>query len=207
MGVWEEFCTVCGGPTWVDEELVSKYGTWLCQQVGISQNNEIVRLQLASYDGYGTYVTVDGMPFDSKTNVALHNRHGNLHGIVCHENCLKLVKAETGFDMSYNNLYRRVGPSGILNQCTKRYADMKKYQKQMFEIDAMEKDGNEWLLKDPQRPDMNRYRIVAMWQGLEQSPLSLGGVDTAVTALGIVALLRTYRAKRSCCCQHTIIRC
>lgn len=170
MGIWEEYCTVCGGPTWIDEELVLRYGTWLCEQIGISQNNEIIDLQVASYDRYGAFVTSDGLPFCSKTNATCHNLNGELHGIICHKNCLNLVQSETGFDMSYNNLYKRVGPAGILKQCIKRYTPMNKYQKQMFEIEAMEKDGNGWLLTDPMSPGRNRYRIVAMWQGLERSP-------------------------------------
>jgi hypothetical protein len=88
MGQWGEFCSVCGGPLWIDREYKQR---WLKDIVGLAPDGVDVRLY--GYNGYGAFFTVDGGLFDSKTNVTLGNATmGAAHGVVCHRQCLRLVR-------------------------------------------------------------------------------------------------------------------
>jgi len=166
MGQWEEFCTICGGPLWIDNEYEQ---TWLKDIVGLEPDETIV--SLGAYNGYGAFVMVDGNLFDSKTNITMGNASGYTHGIICHRPCLRLVKS-MGHPVTYNALWNNVGASGQLKGCYRRFLPMTKYQKQNFDLQSLRKHNDEWLLESPAHTNRNRERIVEIWDGLKNKPPS-----------------------------------
>jgi hypothetical protein len=97
MGQWEEFCTICGGPSWLDNT-VSPYnmggeGTaWLDHMIGITPAGQF--LPIRSYTGYGSFMSVSDVCFDCKTNVVNGNHksedargctgmHGDARSVPC----------------------------------------------------------------------------------------------------------------------------
>ena len=164
MGQWEEFCTICGGPLWINNKYEQ---TWLNDIVGVQSDEVTVRL--GDYNGYGAFVMADGNLFDSKTNIMMDNATGCVHGIVCHRQCVRLIRS-MGYPVTYNALWNKVGASGQLKGCYKRFLPMSKYQKQDFDLQALHKHNDEWLLESPAHANQNRERIVKIWDGLKNKP-------------------------------------
>lgn len=57
MGQWEEFCTLCGGRTWIDDTMAIKFGKWLHAIVGIAPGRDHV-VPLVAYTGYGSFFVI-----------------------------------------------------------------------------------------------------------------------------------------------------
>jgi hypothetical protein len=170
MGQWEEFCTLCGGPLWIGHEYKEKHALWLKDIVGLLPDESIVRL--GDYNGYGAFVMADGHLFDSKTNTLFGNATGWAHGIVCHRQCLRLIRSKGTLcaPVTYNVLWDKVGASGRLKNCYRRYLPISRYQRQVFDLQALYKENDEWLLESPAHANRNRERIVTIWQGLKNKP-------------------------------------
>jgi hypothetical protein len=131
---------------------------------------------LAGYDGYGAFYALDGSMFDSKTNVRFNNHHSPAaYGVICHQSCIDLLRTHprTAPVPTSALLYRKVGFSGALKDCTRRYRDsgIGRYHSQVFDVEALMEDGNGWLLQDPMDPNSrNGKRILNMWLDLLDRP-------------------------------------
>ncbi len=166
MGQWEEYCTLCGGPTWGTDGYGPQY-EWLNNIIGLSCNGQIERL--SHYNGYGAFLMHNGLLFDSKTNATSGNSSNFTYGVVCHQAC-KTIFESIGHSVTFAQLYKHVGPRGILKHCKKRYVDIKQYQLQNFEIDEVFNNHDQWLLEDPLFTNANRERIMQLGVSIITNP-------------------------------------
>jgi hypothetical protein len=179
MGIWEEYCTVCGGPTWIDRNAYptnTSQTKWLADLIGVERTEQptTVLHHLVSYSGYGDFATQEGKTFQSKTNHATGNA-GNLDpmGIICHRECMKLLQCTPVTKNILDNLFNNVAYAGLVKGCKKRYAGIEKYHSQSFDIETMAKDNNTWMIQDPSRTQSrNRKRILAVWYDIVRKPPS-----------------------------------
>ena len=99
MGVWNEYCTVCGGPPYAPyPDVKDKEGqplnpadyNWLESSIDISNEEELI--PLASYDNYGSFdIQADTSPY---TRFSLKNwTHGEwARGYAYHVSCYNLLQ-------------------------------------------------------------------------------------------------------------------
>jgi hypothetical protein len=72
---------------------------------------------------------------------------------------------------SIRDVYRVLGYNGIPKGCKRRYSGIDRYQKQVFDVEALIRDNNQWMLTDPSTIDSrNRARILGVWESLAHSP-------------------------------------
>lgn len=186
MGVWDEFCAVCGGPPVFypydrlaekarDLELkvdfgalekLAKDGEWTRSWVGIGSDGSVV--PLGAYTGYGSFEAPDGKgEFKLSTNVTPKEvRSGARHGVGAHAACVGVLRDALGYALRYADLrMRRYNlVEGI------EYGDIANYHDQDFDTLGTLENGVEWMLHDPSTSERNRKRIVAMWEARARNP-------------------------------------
>ena len=176
MGVWHEFCVVCGGPPYgpTIRNLVSLMGKayvednhdamlkfaketrWAKRWIGVSSTEETVLL--GWYTEYGAFHALDGKgDFNLQTNF-LHDNvpEGERYGIGAHRACATLLKQELGYSLRFADIFHLA--EGI------PYGPIEKYHAQYFEYVDMWEDGLAWMLRDPLEGFRNRRRILSIWQ-------------------------------------------
>jgi hypothetical protein len=180
MGVWDEFCAVCGGPSVfysyesfaekavnleiaVDLKALEQFvsdGAWTRKWVGVVSDESLA--QLGHYTGYGSFDATDGKgEFYLSTNVTPKDvRKGARYGVGAHEACVKVLQTELGYTLRFADLRMRT-----LNRVEGiEYGDIARYHDQDFDSLGMLRDGLAWMLHDPTQHERNRARIVAMWK-------------------------------------------
>lgn len=182
MGMWEEYCTICGGPTWIDMDVYPAQTRWLVDLVGVDHTEPNHRRvhHLVSYSGYGDFTTREGRTFQGKTNHANGNV-GNLDptGFICHRACMRLLERCATTRGIIDKLFNNVTHAGLIKGCKKRYAGIEKYHSQTFDMESMVKDNNTWMLEDPShKQSRNRKRILTVWHDIINKPPSTWKAST-----------------------------
>lgn len=197
MGVWDEFCAVCGGPPVFSTHdiLVEKAenlelkidpkalkalasnGAWTREWVGIGADG--TEAPVGPYSGYGSFDGVDGQKeFRLSTNVTPKDiRGGARYGLGAHAACVSVLRKSLGYSLRFADVtmkrYNLV--DGI------DYSDIDKYHDQDFDCLTMVEDGTEWMLNDPTKDARNRDRILAKWRaragGAAKSPAATPSPD------------------------------
>ncbi len=180
MGVWDEFCAICGGPPVfssydvlaqkaldleikVDANALKKLavdGAWTREWVGMASDGS--EGPVGSYSCYGSFDAVGGeKEFFLSTNVTPKDiRKGVRYGVAAHKACVSVLRSELGYSLRFADVtmkrYNLV--EGI------DYSAISKYHDQDFDSLGMLRDGVAWMLIDPTKDERNRKRIVSMWQ-------------------------------------------
>ncbi|MBI2502155.1 MAG: hypothetical protein HYW07_02845 [Candidatus Latescibacteria bacterium] len=186
MGVWHEFCLVCGGPPygetyrdlvwWADGlknldateqdalRQLAKETRWTKYWVGVSSAEEQVRL--GRYTEYGSFETRDGRgEFHLRTNFDNDNvPEGERYGIAAHRACATLLENELGYSLRFADLFDRLeGEFGNLLEEID-YGDIATYHMQNFELFEMWEDGLAWMVRNPLEDSRSRRRVLGMWR-------------------------------------------
>jgi hypothetical protein len=134
MGMWEEYCAICGGPlSLAMESKRVPLLRWL------EQNRVAGVPGVVEYDAYGKFVK--GGKVVAKVNKWIEDKVP-LVKFVVHDQCFKL---------NGNKVPDRRYRSGL-----------KKYQSQFFDFDDAEKDGVLWKVYDPRKNAENKKRILGI---------------------------------------------
>jgi hypothetical protein len=121
MGVWDEFCAVCGGPPvfypydqfaqkardlelTVDAkalETLSHDGKWTREWVGIASDESEV--PLGPYTGYGSFDATDGKgEFYLTANVSPKEiKRGARHGVAAHKACVSVLRSALNYSLRF----------------------------------------------------------------------------------------------------------
>lgn len=180
MGVWDEFCAVCGGPSVfhpadrleetaqslelkIDPKALkalASSGAWTNKWVGLGADGS--EAELGPYTGYGSFSAADGgKEFFLSTNVKPKDiRSGVRYGVGAHVACYNVLRKSLGYSLRFADVkmkrYNLV--EGI------DYSDIAKYHDQDFNCLGMVEDGAQWMLNDPTKDTRNQERIVAKWR-------------------------------------------
>jgi hypothetical protein len=180
MGVWDEFCAVCGGPSVfysydriaekardlelkIDDkalQALARNGVWTRSWVGLAADGS--EAPLGAYSGYGSFDAADGKgEFYLSTNVTPKDiRKGARYGVGAHVACVSVLRKSLGYSLRFADVTMR--KYNLVDGVD--YSDIAKYHDQDFDCLTMIEDGVEWMLNDPTTDERNRKRIVDKWQ-------------------------------------------
>jgi hypothetical protein len=182
MGVWDEYCFVCGGPLRnpftkgksvydVDKKhhdvlehsvthTITKY-KWLDKLIVINSEEKIYKVDGSTYGNYGVF---------ELDNVNLSVTPANWHecdydyGVVCHVDCHKVINKVFGYKIMFANVCRLLRPFNSLLKTN--YREMQKYsgEQDFNAYDCHTHYG--WMLESPLKNKRNCDRIVLIWGNL-----------------------------------------
>ena len=87
------------------------------------------------------------------------------YGVVCHQNCYKLLHKFLKYKLKFANVCRLMEDWATVLKPISKYGAMKKYIGQVFEWGKAHNE-NSWLLKNPLKNVKNRTRILKIWKPL-----------------------------------------
>lgn len=210
MGVWDEYCVICGGPLrndYIKGEILHDFGDndeieievdetnhkydWLGKLYIITSEEHIVSANHSQYDQSGSFDI-------GNTNYVIarplwHSaiKYGDGYGYVCHKDCYHFIDNHFRHKLQFGDLCRS-------EYKYSKYGLMKKYMRQDFRFFTVNRD-NPWLIESPLYNNMNASRIISIWTKL----ISMFKKDpprpspcVSATDLKIGTLLPGYDKKR-----------
>lgn len=162
MGVWDEYCLICGAPNYSD---VKKYN-WMDKHYFITNDNKI--LKTSSSDYTGSYYNINNKHYEliSLTWHDKLNQYG--YGIMCHQNCYKLLNDKLKYTLKFGDVCRILSKTNNLLKSKSKYGKISKYQDQFFNWNKVV-ENIEYVLIDPLKNKENAKRIIELWQPLINS--------------------------------------
>jgi hypothetical protein len=165
MGVWSNYCIICGGP--FRNEFTNDDGQnvkmeddseWLINSFTITKEEKKLDSGLVdcgvSKCANGEYCVSRGLWKDIDDNKK---------AICCHQDCYSLLEKEINYKLKFNDV------DGMLDYWTGALLERKLYGKmteysfgQEFEWMAVLDDG--WLLESPLKNKKNKGRILKIWR-------------------------------------------
>jgi hypothetical protein len=168
MGVWSDYCLVCGGPfrntCWDedgDDEIDYPELAWLCQSYTIDQDEGLHKTGLIDC---GTPHLDNGSTETNFHTCPMNWEDGDdfKPAVACHRICYKLIKKELGYRIKFSDVKDLLDDLLCVFADKKSYGRMHKYSfGQEFESEAFTKD--KWLLTDPTTNEKNKARIIKTW--------------------------------------------
>ncbi len=164
MGVWEEYCCVCGGPSKTpnlsalaedihDARFVKKIQValnnakpWVTKWIGIDSSEKVYKL--GAYDMYGGFKLSGKAIFNLATNYENENvQPGAAYGIACHTACRKLLQNELGYKICFKDVWHKIGGQSAESPSLLpgTYAGIQQYQGQDFDWCRLAFNGDAWL--------------------------------------------------------------
>jgi hypothetical protein len=166
MGVWCDYCLVCGGPfknyVWdddEDDEITYSECAWLCESYTIDEDEGLHKTGLVDC----------GTPHIGHEETNFHTCPQNWTdwdsikpAVACHRVCFKLIKKELGYRIKFADVKELLDDLLCVLADKKSYGKMHRYSfGQEFESKAFAKDL--WLLTNPMTNDKNKARIIKTW--------------------------------------------
>lgn len=167
MGVWSDYCIICGGPyknegmNENDEDVVYEDCEWLNFSYSITESEEVVETELVDCG----YAEADGKKFSTCPVHWGDNIYEGTKSITCHRKCYHFLKNTLGYTLKYGDVIDLIAMgSGIgVIKDHQLYGDMERYSfGQDFDSDGFLND--KWLLKDPFDNEKNGRRILKIWE-------------------------------------------
>lgn len=186
MGMWDEFCTICGGPTYVlfddmdegESEPLPRPApdpadyTWLESFIGITSKEEVIHL--APYGGYGSFdiAQPDTSPYSyfaiGRNNEDVVDKEA-ARGYACHVTCYNLLQQELNYTLKHADVQPLlIDPNdgdydyNSFSWCD--YGGLAEYGGQSLGDVQLVKDRKLWMIEDPSRDAQNRERILKLWR-------------------------------------------
>lgn len=171
MGVWEEYCLICGGPLtnkfilikYTEEEdiqttITKKEYNWMNQLFLLTSDNQIIKTMGNKYDSYG------GFKLGPKSYAVSPHRYveSDNYGVVCHQDCYHLIQKKLKHDMLFVNVCRLLDKYNSILKPKSKYKPMDKFIQQFYEYNLIIKN-HEWLLESPLVNKQNEQRILKIW--------------------------------------------
>ena len=198
MGVWDEYCVICGGPLrnfftkgremysedtnnfFIIPKTITKYN-WLNKLYIITSVEENIKALGEQYTEYGEFKVKNNLYIITPMN--WHNdsfKNIKGYGTVCHRDCYELLIKELDYFLSFSNICRLL--KGENNLLRKRYGAMDKYIGQDYDYYSANKE-NSWLLESPLKNIRNKDRILNIWKPLvdrfNKKPLPISPCEPA----------------------------
>lgn len=192
MGLWEEYCVLCGGPAsmevtvlrasfddqdypWKRASSALRGTAWLnnfsgCEvYVGDPERRRRASAPpraVGKYTWYGAWQKPGESEFQSYTNYRLTEQKGSgRYGVAFHTKCKRLL-CKHGCMPSGDELWAQLSRQEAGNALTNpkhRYGGLSKYHGQEFDYLECVKDKNAWMLQDPLTHERNARRILGFW--------------------------------------------
>lgn len=149
MGHWDCFCVLCGG------DVVSEWA-WSRDLVGFTETGG--RVKPLYYDGYG------GFRYAGGTLEVARNPHSpDIHGVVAHTDCWRVLKAE-GVAFQFATVAARLSEfDGIVEGLP--YPGLQ-FMGQQYDHEAM-RQRKPWLGESPWKNQRHRRALVKLWKHFE----------------------------------------
>ena len=185
MGIWDEYCLVCGGPLkndlikgeilydtsdneYIVPKTMAEYN-WLNKLYLISRSGVKIPAEASQYESSG-YFVVNGLiftvtPLNWHQNPYLKNGKGFDYGIVCHRACYNLLSQELHYGLIFGDVCRLLNENNCLLNPVSKYGKMAEYIGQIFDIFKADVENN-WLLSNPISNTENSERILKIWTPL-----------------------------------------
>lgn len=176
MGVWDQYCLICGVTAssmqyiYRSDEIVraqceSKNYKWLKNILIITNMEKIIETSSENYNNYGGYtvgkttynVSPVGWHLVSEPSEILNDKYG----IACHKNCYSLLKDKLNYKLRFGDVCKFLDPiTGILKS-----GYIAKYIRQDFPV--IEVLGElPWIMENPLSNRKNSARICKIWKPL-----------------------------------------
>ena len=178
MGLWDTICVLCGGPVTYQANIQmengkwikTKYVKWLGDLYIITNTEDIVKADDSRDNLSGEYkiknkiYTILPANWYMYREIGVRNLKKYSYGIVCHQNCYKLIYKSLKHKIQFANICRLISWDGYMTPKYK-YGIIKKYWGQFFNYELAVKN-NEWVLKNPLSNAKNKNRILRIWRPL-----------------------------------------
>ena len=166
MGIWNEYCLICGGPIintfFIDNDkgkstkITKKEYDWMNKLFLISNDNKLLQTTGNVYDSVGGFVIQSKYYIITPLNYhAGFDNDG--YGLICHQDCYNLIKKKLNHELVFANVCRILSEgSSTLKQLSK-YKPMDKYINQFFEYSSAINEYP-WLLNSPLNDKINQEK-------------------------------------------------
>lgn len=180
MGIWDEYCLICGGPIRNDfdgvQEIYSdesdtdykakiKEYDWLNKLFLILSNNKIMKANNKQYNSYGEIVINRKVYTITPFNYHQDWKYVDGYGVVCHQDCYNLLEKSLKYELLFSDVCQLLAEGNSLLKQQSKYAPMNKYISQIFKFYYADRD-NEWILESPLENSDNKKRILNIWKPL-----------------------------------------
>ena len=185
MDNWDVYCNICGGPihnkflegrevynpingdTYMVDKTKTEYN-WLFNIILLSSTGKIIKTNGKYYDGSGNIKVKNKTFVITPSNYHLKTYKDASYGIVCHQDCYKLLQIKFKFNLEFANVCRILDNTYGLIKSMSKYGIMQRYAtEQSFEFHLAHIE-NDWLLKTPILNNKNKSRVLKMWKPLIQ---------------------------------------
>src|SRR5438309_1970479 len=154
MGVWSDYCLICGGP-YTNEDLddiIYDDCEWLLYSYTISKREELFETELVdcgvSSCNDNKFIVCPFLSGDFEDHE---------EAIACHRNCYQLLKDELNYSLKFSDVHNLLDESICVLKNHKLYGKMEEYSfGQEFEAYCFIE--NKWLLENPLVNDDNKKR-------------------------------------------------
>lgn len=126
-------------------------------------NDQIIQTSNLNYS-YGGVFEIQ----KNKYNVCpcnFHDKNNDGYGIVCHQDCYKLIQINYKYDLKFHDVSKLLGKYESILKNKSKYKPMDKYNMQFFDYEAAYLK-NPWLLESPLKNNNNKTRILNIWKSL-----------------------------------------
>jgi hypothetical protein len=165
MGVWSDYCLICGGPYrnsfYTDSDQIDYPDlTWLLLSYCITDQNKKFKTGIVDC---GEAQNNDGKEFSTCPLHWEEESFDRTKAISCHRNCYMLLKKKFHYELKFSDVYNLLDEYIGVLKCKTIYGKMNKYSfGQEFDSDCVIK--NKWLLTDPLLDHDNKRRILNIWE-------------------------------------------
>jgi len=172
MGIWEEYCLICGGPlndefTLYDEEtqeetqITKKEYKWMYQLFLLTNDNKIIKTTYNNYELSGEFE----IGTTSYVVTPIHYGSTDNYGVICHQDCYHLIHKKLKHEIVFANVCRMLDKYNNTLKPKSKYKPMDKFIQQFYEYDLITKNHS-WLLESPLVNKQNQERILKIWTPL-----------------------------------------
>ncbi len=170
-------CFICGAPC-IDISNDYKELKWLSIIIGIDKDDTITKLK----DEDNGKWSISGTKDDFHTYVSEYNNKiiRNPFGIVCHKVCHNLLKSSLNYKVKFSDIYEmyknpkymsekltyffKTRPTNYFNKID--YGKIVNYYGNLFHLEKLINDGNQWMISLPLTNKKNSDRIVNIWKNI-----------------------------------------
>lgn len=169
MGIWEEYCLICGGPLndeftiEIDDkqkQVTKKEYKWMYQLFILTNDNKIIKANYGDYELSGSFEIGSKEYHTTPINYQETN-----YGVVCHRDCYHLILKKLKHDIIFANVCRLLDKYNSILKPKSKYKPMDKFMQQFYEYDLIVKNHS-WLLESPLVNKQNEERVLKIWTPL-----------------------------------------
>ena len=185
MDNWDVYCNICGGPihnkflkgrevynpingdTYMVDNTKTEYN-WLFNIILLSSTGKIIKTNGKYYDGSGNIKIKNKTFVISPNNYHLKIYKDASYGIVCHQDCYRLLQIKFKHKLEFANVCRILDNTYGLIKTMSKYGIMQRYATEQFFEFHLAHVENSWLLETPMLNNKNKSRVLKMWSPLIQ---------------------------------------